>query len=317
MAVFAISDLHLALGADKPMDIFGPGWADYMARLETNWKTVVRDEDHVIIPGDISWAMNLEGAIPDFKFIHSLPGHKIISKGNHDYYWTSRAKMDKYLAEKGFDSISFMHNNSYLIKSDTGTDTDADADACVDTGADASLVTGTEVIKKSADSDDSADLNDLTDSNDSTNSVDFSGSITLVGPKYGCALIICGTRGWKCPGEDDFSEDDNKIYLRELQRLKLSLDDGLSLIKSINSSNGKTGECKAAVLVAALHYPPFSAGGGSSGFTDIMKQYGVDICLYGHLHGDGIRNKSAVVDGGIEFRLISADYLQFTPHKIL
>ncbi len=173
MAVFAISDLHLALGADKPMDIFGPGWADYMARLETNWKTVVRDEDHVIIPGDISWAMNLEGAIPDFKFIHSLPGHKIISKGNHDYYWTSRAKMDKYLAEKGFDSISFMHNNSYLIKSDTGTDTDADADACVDTGADASLVTGTEVIKKSADSDDSADLNDVTDSNDSNNSVDF------------------------------------------------------------------------------------------------------------------------------------------------
>ncbi len=118
MALYAISDLHLALSIDKPMDVFGSRWADYMGRLEENWRSVITDDDHVIVPGDISWATYLEQAYEDFRFINELPGRKIISKGNHDYWWTTKSKLDKFLDENGFDTISFMHNNSYRIGQD-------------------------------------------------------------------------------------------------------------------------------------------------------------------------------------------------------
>lgn len=118
MALYAISDLHLALSIDKPMDVFGNRWAEYMGRLGKNWCSMITDEDHVIVPGDISWATYLDQAYEDFRFIHELPGRKIISKGNHDYWWTTRSKLDKFLGENGFDSISFMHNNSYCVGGD-------------------------------------------------------------------------------------------------------------------------------------------------------------------------------------------------------
>jgi len=115
MAIYAISDLHLAVSIEKPMDVFGARWANYMDRLKENWCRIVGDDDYVIVPGDISWATYLEQAVDDFKFIHELPGKKIISKGNHDYWWTTRSKLDKFIDENGFTSISFMHNNSYRI----------------------------------------------------------------------------------------------------------------------------------------------------------------------------------------------------------
>ncbi|NLK87880.1 MAG: serine/threonine protein phosphatase [Clostridiaceae bacterium] len=118
MALYAISDLHLAMSIDKPMDVFGNRWADYMGRLEKNWRSMITSGDHVIVPGDISWATYLEQAYEDFRFIHELPGRKIISKGNHDYWWTTKSKLDKFLDENGFDSISFMHNNSYCAGED-------------------------------------------------------------------------------------------------------------------------------------------------------------------------------------------------------
>lgn len=113
MAIYAISDLHLALSVDKPMDVFGTRWANYMDKLKENWQAVVGADDTVIVPGDISWATYLGQAQEDFSFIHSLPGKKIISKGNHDYWWTTKSKLDKFLEEKNFSTISFMHNNSY------------------------------------------------------------------------------------------------------------------------------------------------------------------------------------------------------------
>ena len=116
MAVYAISDLHLAWSVDKPMDVFGARWANYMSKLEENWRSTVTGDDYVIVPGDISWATYLEQAYEDFRFIHGLPGRKIISKGNHDYWWTTKSKLDKFLNENGFDSISFMHNNSYCAR---------------------------------------------------------------------------------------------------------------------------------------------------------------------------------------------------------
>ncbi len=115
MALFALGDLHLAFGADKPMDVF-PGWEDYMPRLEEGWRAAVGPGDTVVIPGDVSWAMKLEHTEADFAFIQGLPGKKLLMKGNHDYWWATRARMDKFLAEKGFDTLNIVHNDSVLAE---------------------------------------------------------------------------------------------------------------------------------------------------------------------------------------------------------
>lgn len=233
MAIYAISDLHLALSINKPMDVFGGRWENYMDRLKENWCSTVREDDTVLVPGDISWATYLEQATEDFKFIHRLPGKKIISKGNHDYWWTTRSKLDQYIFNNEFSSITFMHNNSYKIDE----------------------------------------------------------------------VSICGTRGWSMPGEDGFSTEDAKIYQRELQRLELSL-------KNANTS-------ERDVIIAALHFPPFNSRGVFSEFMDILQKYHVDICIYGHLHGEAGRNAVEGLRNGVEFRFVAADHLGFKPVRLL
>ncbi len=114
MSLFAIGDTHLSFGADKPMEIFA-GWAGFEQRLEKNWRSVVSETDTVVIAGDISWSMQLSQTSKDFGFLHELPGKKIILKGNHDYWWTSKSKMDAFLAQNRFDSISILHNNAYNL----------------------------------------------------------------------------------------------------------------------------------------------------------------------------------------------------------
>lgn len=115
MALFVMGDLHLSLSSDKSMDIFG-GWENYVERIKENWNREVSPEDTVVVPGDISWAMSLKEAGADFRYIHELPGRKIILKGNHDYWWTTAAKMNNFLAENGFDSIFILHNNHYAYE---------------------------------------------------------------------------------------------------------------------------------------------------------------------------------------------------------
>jgi predicted phosphohydrolase len=114
MAIFTIADLHLSLGASKPMDVF-PGWDGYVERLERNWRALVRPEDTVVIGGDISWAMKLEDTRADFAFVQALPGQKLLMKGNHDYWWTTANKMNTYLRAEGFDTLHILHNNSYAV----------------------------------------------------------------------------------------------------------------------------------------------------------------------------------------------------------
>ena len=109
MSLFAIADLHLSLGTDKPMDVF-EGWKDYTVRLQKNWRAVVGERDTVVVAGDISWAMKLEESEQDFRFLHSLPGRKLILKGNHDYWWSTKQKIVNFFAEKGFDSLELVHN---------------------------------------------------------------------------------------------------------------------------------------------------------------------------------------------------------------
>ena len=232
MAIYAISDLHLALSVDKPMDVFGGRWADYMDRLKENWNAVVGGDDTVIVPGDISWATYLNQACADFGFIDGLPGRKVISKGNHDYWWTTKSKLDKFLYENGFTSIAFMHNNSYEAE----------------------------------------------------------------------GAVICGTRGWNMPGEDDFSAEDARIYQRELMRLELSL----------KSAIVPEGGC----IIAALHFPPFNSKGVFSGFLDIMQRYEVKTCIYGHLHGETGKKAIEGLYEGVEFRFVASDHLGFTPVRL-
>ena len=114
MSLFAIADPHLSLGTDKPMDVFH-GWLDYVPRLKENWERLITDYDTFVIGGDISWAMRLEECDADFGFIHSLPGQKIFLKGNHDYWWQTKKKIEDYLALKGFDSIRILFNNAYEV----------------------------------------------------------------------------------------------------------------------------------------------------------------------------------------------------------
>ena len=133
MALYAIADLHLSLGEEKPMDIFR-GWTNYIDRLTRNWTALVQPADTVVVAGDVSWAMSLDGARTDSAFLDRLPGRKLLLKGNHDYWWNTRRKMDAFLAEQGFDSIRILHNSAerygpWALCGSRGWFFDAEADA--------------------------------------------------------------------------------------------------------------------------------------------------------------------------------------------
>lgn len=224
MALFAIADLHLSMGTDKPMDIF-KGWHDYSSRLENNWRNLVGENDTVVVAGDISWAMRLEECYEDFKFLNSLPGNKILLKGNHDYWWATKKKIDEYLKANSFDTISILFNNSFTVD----------------------------------------------------------------------GVTICGSRGWYYDADTDA---DIKVINREVGRLKLSLDS----VKDTKTP------------VVFLHYPPVYSELECKEIMDVLKDYGIKECYYGHLHGSHT-HKNAVTGmyKGINMHLISTDYVDFTP----
>lgn len=223
MALFATADLHLSLGTDKPMDIFR-GWQDYMIRIENNWRKLITDDDTVVIAGDISWAMKLENIDADFSFLHSLPGKKIIIKGNHDYWWNTKKKMDEYIAAKDFSSISILFNNAYA---------------------------------------------------------------------YG-GYALCGTRGWSydCP------QSEQTVLLRECGRLRASLDAGKAL---------------GLEPIVFLHYPPVYGDYRCDEIMDVLHEYNISRCYYGHLHGHSHTRALNGIYEGIEMRLIASDFCQFIP----
>ncbi len=225
MALFAIADTHLSFNKPKSMSVFR-GWDNYVERLEANWRRLVTDQDTVVIAGDVSWGISLEQAADDFAFLHSLPGQKLLIKGNHDYWWTTRRQMDLFLEERGFSSLRIVHN-------------------------DAVAVDGT--------------------------------------------MAVCGSRGWFFDAEEDA---DKKVLLREAGRLRTSIQ-----------------AAKATGLepVVFLHYPPLYADQVCPEILDVLKNEGIDRCFYGHVHSAGIRLAVEGVHDGIDFRLISADGLQFCP----
>ena len=226
--IYSIADLHFDDTGDKSMDIFGENWKDHENNIIENWNKIIKEDDLVLIPGDISWALKSEDAYVDLKKIDELPGKKVISKGNHDYWWQSLNKINQF----EFSTLNFLQNNSFI----------------------------------------------------------FNG------------IGITGTRGWSPIDRVQDDSHDKKIYLRELNRLKLSLE---SL------------EYKPDKIITMLHYPPFNSDLSPNEFVDLMKEYDVDICIYGHLHSEGHRYAVEGMIEGIEFHLIASDFIDFIPKQIL
>ena len=228
MPLYAIGDTHLSLHKDKPMDIFGSKWENHAEKLKTGFSGLSED-DVCVICGDISWGMGMEETKEDFLFINSLPGKKLILKGNHDYWWSTAAKARRFFAENGIDSIDVIHNNYY---------------------------------------------------------------------EYG-EYAICGTRGWFYE-EEKGSEHDGKIMRREIMRLEASLK--------------AAGDRKKLVF---LHYPPIFLKYRCEEILELLKSYEVRLCCYGHIHGKGCALAFNGWQGGTEFRLVSADFVDFTPVRLL
>ena len=112
MALYAIGDLHLCLGVPKPMDIFGGAWVGYMDKLKEG-VSVITPEDTTVLLGDLSWALDMEHAVQDFAWINEIPGRKIILKGNHDYWWSTVAKFNKFCEANGFTDMHLLNNNCF------------------------------------------------------------------------------------------------------------------------------------------------------------------------------------------------------------
>lgn len=228
MALYAIGDLHLCLGAEKPMDIFGGNWIGYMEKLREGI-SIITDEDTTILLGDLSWALSLDEAGPDFAWINQIPGRKIILKGNHDYWWSTASKFYKFCDQQGFSNQFILNNNCY----------------------------------------------------------EYDG------------WAICGTRGWFYE-EERSGEQDEKVFKRELLRLEASLK--------------AAGDQRKMVF---LHYPPRYKGYECREILELFNQYDVRYCFYGHLHGPSHKLAMEGMWDGVEYRLVSADFLDFKPWKVI
>jgi len=229
MRVFGISDLHLSASGEKPMDVFGPEWADHQDRIGRNWREVVGPDDLVLLCGDLSWAMTLEGARPDLALIGSLPGRKYFIRGNHDYWYSGPSKVRAVLAPS-LRTLRF----------------------------DAAVVDG---------------------------------------------VGVCGVRGWLMPGHPDHEpERDGRLWEREVNRLALSL--------------AALAELSWDVAVAMFHFPPRDEAGDTR-FTEMIAEAGVGLCIYGHLHGGTADAAFEGESGGVQYRCVSADHINFTPALLL
>lgn len=227
MSLFAISDLHLALNTDKPMDIFGEHWYKHEEKIKNNWLDKITDNDTVLIAGDISWSMRMEDGLMDLEWIHNLPGRKLLIKGNHDYWWQSISKLNKL-----YDDMHFIQNNFFSYED----------------------------------------------------------------------YAVCGSRGWICPGGENFTTNDEKIFNRELIRLRLSLD------SAVNAGYNK--------FIVMIHYPPTNEKFVETEYIKLFKEYKVEKVIYGHLHGPSLRKVFEGCIDGIEYILTSVDYIDFNPIKI-
>lgn len=231
MNVFAISDLHLSLSCDKPMDVFGGGWEGHLEKIKKDWNAKVGDDDVVLLCGDTSWGTVLSEGVTDLQALKDLKGKKVFIKGNHDYWWNGITKLREAAPDGSF----------YFLQND-----------CV---------------------------------------------------KFG-NVVICGSRGWTCPGSADYTGHDEKLYLREAERFKLCFKQ----VEKIREEGD--------VLLAMIHYPPMSPKLSDTLFTDLFKHNGVNKVIFGHIHGQSYFPFRTVKDG-VEYVLTSCDKVGFSLQRIL
>ena len=230
MNIYAISDLHLSLTADKPMDIFGPSWEGHFEKIKADWLEKVTDEDVVLIAGDTSWAMKMEDALIDLRALASLPGKKVFIRGNHDYWGSGITKLRDNAPDENFIFLQ----------------TDA----------------------------------------------------TRIG-----GYVIVGSRGWTCPGSTDYTEQDQKLYLREAERFRLAFKDA----EKLRQDGDK--------LIAMIHYPPYSLKNEVTLFTELFEKNGVEKAVFGHIHGSAyFPLKSHRY--GVDYLLTACDKVDFKLVKI-
>ena len=238
MAIFVMADLHLDIKSnEKSMEVFGNRWKDYVKKIQKNWSRLVTDEDTVVIPGDISWALTLENAKEDLLWINALPGRKILMKGNHDFWWSTASKMGKFFAEHGIDRIELLNNNA------------------------------------------------------------------LEAEEY----ILAGSRGWftdRAMQTATQTVDYEKIINREVIRLRMSLD----AAKRLREETGKE-------ILVFLHFPPIWSDFRCEEILSLLREYSIRRCYFGHIHGCYTAGGVFRQDG-VEFRMISADYLDFVPQIV-
>lgn len=242
MKIFALADLHLALGIPgKKMDIFGDQWIDHDKKILENCKKIVSEEDILLIPGDLSWAMRAEDAMADLNFIASLPGTKIISKGNHDYWWPSNKKLEEILP-RGLFSVQ----------------------NCVKTFGNFSIA-GIRLWDNYEFNFDSI--------------IDYKPN-----PKQNSSKKTSNV-------------DAEKIFQKELVRLE-------SILKELDQSK---------IKILLCHYPPIGVDLKESRASKLIEQYGVDYCVFGHLHNLKTFDPLFGKKGKTQYFLTSCDYLRFQP----
>lgn len=238
MALYVIADLHLDTQSNqKSMEVFGNRWKNYVDKIQTNWMRLITENDTVIIPGDISWALTLKDALCDLKWINGLSGKKILLKGNHDFWWATNSKMQGFLKENELNSIQILNNNAYETEN----------------------------------------------------------------------YIICGSRGWftdKTMQTAAQNVDYTKIINREVIRLRMSLDEALKLRENTNKE-----------ILVFLHFPPVWSDFRCEEILRLLNEYNIKRCFFGHIHSN-YTAPSVFFEGEIEFKLISADFLDFIPQFI-
>ncbi len=247
MKIFAISDPHLSCGTErKSMDVFGPEWVGHPGPMAEKWRDLVSGGDLVLLAGDISWGMRLDSARPDLDFLASLPGRKVIIRGNHDYWWASRSKVRAVLP----DGIFIVQNDAIFLG-------------------------GVAVGGSRLWDDPEIEL----------------GSMAQRPSERSCDVATATPRP---------SEENEKIFMRELNRLRLSL-----------SVLDRTADLK----VAMVHYPPTSPALEDRRATAVIEEFGVDHCVFGHLHQLLPRSENPLFGrrNTTTYALTSCDYLEFAP----
>ena len=239
MSVFAIADLHLdTVTNQKSMEVFGNRWQGYIEKIKNNWNRLVTDEDTVIIAGDISWALTLEESLSDLKWIDTLNGTKIIMKGNHDFWWSTFSKMNRFFDENQITSLKILYNNAIEVEN----------------------------------------------------------------------YIIAGSRGWfadkSIQTTTSITAEHEKIINREVIRLKLSLEEAKKLQEITNKE-----------IIVFFHFPPFWREFECLEILNVLKEYGITRSYFGHIHGCYTQS-STVKWQDIEFKMISADFIDFIPQLV-